>query len=303
MKTKISQGVFRLMILAMFFILLAIVVSEFGFSLQLISIFDVYDVRSEYKIDAAGAGKLIAYSVPYLGVISSFMLGYGYIYRFTPFIMLGAISLFYIFGFTGQKSTLFSITLVLGIIFIYRKSISSIGIRLINYSAVATILAFAIDSFAQQAVLTSIFTRRVLITPGLLTIYYFDFFSKNDPVLLSHSFLSSLSNYPYDLRPPFLIGRDYFNSSSMSANANFLADGYSNFRYFGMLLFSIVLGFILRFIETYSNISERKVVILCGIALPVFALTNSALFTSILTHGLAFGIIITFIYATSQQKN
>lgn len=296
----ISAGVFRSALFLLFTVLFLVVASQFGFGLNLVGIFDVYDIRSEYKDGVGEAGRAFAYLVPYLGIVSAFMVGYGLLKRFTPFALLGTFALLYIFGTTGQKSTLFSLLLLFGVALLYRLNPRKLGQ---NFVLLLTLFVGAIylyDVWRGGFLASSLFVRRLILTPGLLTTYYMDFFSVNPPAQLGHSFLSSVFQYPYDLRPAFLIGREYFDSPTMSANANMFADAYANFREWGVLLFSGVLGSLLAFVDGYSRRLPTPVIVVTGLALPAFALTNSALFTSLVTHGLLFSIGLTYLYAASE---
>ncbi|MDL2343003.1 hypothetical protein QOL99_02440 [Deinococcus sp. MIMF12] len=298
---SVSIGVFRAVLMLVFGVLFLVVASQFGFRLNLVNILDVYDIRSDYKDEIGEAGLAFAYAVPYLGVVSAFMVGYGLVKRFIPFLLMGSLSLLYIFGTTGQKSMLFSVLLLIGVSLLYRINIQKLGQNLVLSMIVFLIAVFGFDLWSGGILASSLFVRRLILTPGLLTTYYMDFFSVNPPAQLGHSFLSDIFPYPYDLRPAYLIGREYFNSPSMSANANMFADSYSNFRELGIIGFSIVLGAILSLVDGYSRRSSSPVVVVVGMALPAFALTNSALFTSLVTHGMIFAIVLTYLYCSTEK--
>lgn len=298
----LSAGVFRSVLALLYTALFLVVASQFGFGLNLVSILDVYDVRSEYKDEIGQAGRTFAYAVPYLGIVSAFMAGYGLIKRFFPFALLGTFGLLYIFGTTGQKSTLFSLLLLLGLALLYQLRLNKMGQNMLALLALMVGVVYLADLWTGGVLASSLFVRRMILTPGLLTTYYLDFFSVNPPAQLAHSFLSSVFMYPYDLRPAFLIGREYFASPAMSANANIFADAYSNFRGWGVLGFSLLLGGLLALIDGYSRHLRNPVLVVTGLALPAFALTNSALFTTLLTHGFLFATVLTYLYAASETR-
>ncbi|MFC6592940.1 hypothetical protein ACFP81_14340 [Deinococcus lacus] len=277
------------------------IASQFGFGINLVSLLDVYDIRSEYKDEVGEAGRAFAYAVPYFGIVSAFMVGYGIIKRLILFALAGTFGLLYIFGTTGQKSTLFSLILLTGVIFLYRLNPHKMGQNFVISMTAFVGLIYLYDILSGHILASSLFVRRLILTPGLLTTYYMDFFWVNPPAQLAHSFLSSFLDYPYDLRPAFLIGREYFNTPTMSANANIFADAYANFRGWGIVIFSSLLGGLLAFIDGYSRRLATPVITVTGLALPAFALTNTALFTTLLTHGLLFGVVLTYLYASSEQ--
>lgn len=300
---SISIEVFHLFLAIIFIILLLLVMSQFGFQLQFVNFDDVYDVRGEYKEGIASSGAGFAYAVSYLSALSAFMIAYGTIFRYPIFSLLGSLALFYIFGFTGLKGILFSTLMVIAILFLYKTKSQKIANAMLLSTTVLIAITIIVDNLFNNHYLTGLIVRRVFLTPGLLSIYYFDFFTSNQPVMLSHSFLKLFISYPYDINPPYLIGKFYFNSPNMSANANMFADSYANFRFFGIILFSGLLGFILSLIDNYTGNLKNIAVISAGFAIPVLALTNTGLFTTLLSHGFIFMIIITFLYTSSQHTS
>jgi hypothetical protein len=153
------------------------------------------------------------------------------------------------------------------------------------------IAAALLDIAFGSIVFTSLFVRRLLVTPGLLTGDYFQFFSQYPQMLLSHSILKGFITNPYgSLSPPFLIGGTYFHNASDSANANLWADAFANFGPAGVVVFSAILGVIL---WTFDSMTQKSSLLLASLmlALPVFTLSNSGLLTTLLTHGLLVGVV------------
>ncbi|MFC6619073.1 hypothetical protein [Deinococcus radiophilus] len=99
----VSAGVFRAVLALLFASLFLGVASQFGFGLNLVGLFDVYDIRSEYKDEVGEAGRAFAYAVPYLGIVSAFMVGYGLIKRFFPFTLLGLFAAVHLWDHGAEK--------------------------------------------------------------------------------------------------------------------------------------------------------------------------------------------------------
>lgn len=301
---KISKGVFRILMTILYSLLFLVVLSQFGFTINLISFGEVYDVRSEYKTSLQKSSTLVIYAISFLSIISAFLVGYALKHRNWIFGSMGILAIVYLFGMTGHKSMLFSSLLMIGLVLMYRGVDSSQKYvrRLVSYLCALITLSWIIDEITGGLMFTSLFTRRMIVTPGLLTNYYFEFFSINPPAQLAHSFLGSIFTYPYDVNPAFIIGKQYFNSETMSANANIFADAFANFRLIGILVFSGIFGVILAFIDGYSQKLKDSVGVIMGLALPFFSLTNSALFTTLLTHGLLFAVVLTYLYVSSEDN-
>jgi hypothetical protein len=136
----------------------------------------------------------------------------------------------------------------------------------------------------------------MILLPGLISGYFYEFFSINPKAYLGHSIFSSFINYPYSSTPPIVVGEHYWGQSiiTANANANIWADGYANFGYIGMVLFSILLGFILWIYDSISSKINFKIAVLM-LCIPAFSLSNSALLTTILTHGIGLTILLLYL--------
>lgn len=273
----------------------ATVISIFGTDLSLASVFDVYDTRYEYKDVLSGVPRVVKYLVTWSGgVFGPFLIAFG-LRRRAPFVVaVGVLNQVLMFAVGGHKSVLFSTLVILTLYFMLTRTQVRIGTAVVASSLALIVGLYALDLWVGQNAFTLLVTRRVFTTPGSLMGIYVDFFSEHPKVFLSNSVLSPLFDYPYDAPIGSIIGLEYFDSDRMSANANFLANAYANFGYAGMLVFSVLAGLVLSVINT---LAERKdgVVVILMVAVPAIALSNSALFTVILTHGLAMSMFIAYV--------
>ncbi len=142
---------------------------------------------------------------------------------------------------------------------------------------------------ADSITLESLLLRRYFFIPAFLNHVYFDFF-EGEKLCYSYSFLKSLFDYPYDLNPAYLIGRDYFEGRILNANNGFMSDGYINFGVTGMFVSTIIVGFIIKFFDKISI--EAKFFGLFFLLINL--LRSSALPTIILTHGLWLLVLLSF---------
>ena len=163
------------------------------------------------------------------------------------------------------------------------------------------ILASIIVSITTGNILAeSIFVRRMFFIPVQICNGCFDFYNGN-PIYLSHSVLSNFSDYPYSVEPAFLMGDYMFGKPNMSCNTGIIADGFMNFGHIGSILFVMVTAVIIKFIESL-NIDKTYFGIIIAF---VMLFLNSALLTSLLTHGGLFFILILmfFLKDTDHDKN
>jgi hypothetical protein len=138
---------------------------------------------------------------------------------------------------------------------------------------------------------SSIFVRRLILTPGLLSGYYVDFFSDNPKAMFGHSVLSGFVDYPYLASPAQLISTTYFGVGEGRSNANFWTDGFANLGLPGVVLATMLLGSVLWMYDSIAIDLDRRVSTLL-LAMPSMALVNSALFTVLLTHGMFVAMLL-----------
>lgn len=150
----------------------------------------------------------------------------------------------------------------------------------------------------------SLFTRRTFLLPAKISFYYYDYFTKNDLVYLSHSIFKSFINYPYQMYPAYVIGKTYFPESAPKiygyANTGIVGDGYMNFGYIGVFLWAILLATILKFADAVTESKNIKIVWPI-LLLTFYIMVDGAPLTTLLTHGLILALLL--CYFTPKVKN
>jgi hypothetical protein len=201
-----------------------------------------------------------------------------------------AILLLYFFWFSviNHKIILFIPALIIFIFYFFlkNKNLSVFPLLLIILISIC-FLAYYIFDFIWM---TNLFFRRAFFVPSFLTFTYYEFFSTHEFIYWSHSFLSRLIDYPFYLNPPKLIS-DYLGDDS-HANNSFLSTGYMNAGILGIIVYSIIVGFLFRIIDSLS-FSIPRVISVSIVIVPIISLITSAdLPAAIMTHGIAIAILI-----------
>jgi len=266
-----------------------LLISQYGFRMPS-AIFDVYGTRLEYK--GLGSSRLLSYALIWQGsIIIPFVVAWALTRRKLIILLAAIATQLAVFAIAGFKSHFFVIVLVSWMLF----GVRFFRFKLLSYSLCSAILGICliglIDSLCAVPTLNLIFTRRLLFLPAQLYYFYYDFFSKNPHTYLSQSIiLKWLFEYPYNLQIPELISINYFPRSS-HANANIWADAYANFGIAGIFVFPALLRIVLHGID---NIAEGKdaYLVYALLAMCLFSLTNSAFFTTLLTHGMLLSILL-----------
>lgn len=160
--------------------------------------------------------------------------------------------------------------------------------RLIALMIGVTAVVMAIKLTLNDSILLDLWVRRCFIVPGHLTNLYHEYFSTNPKFEFSTSGLLGIFNFNdrlYQLEIPNLIGLIYFDTEKMSANTNIWADAYANHGYVLMLIVSVLLAIVLRFIDlTARGLSVRLVAPI--LIMPAVTIINSSLIPVLLGHGL-----------------
>lgn len=258
----------------------------------------VYDIRSDFiDTNIPLAGYLFTW-LAYI-VNPTFFALFLTKKKWLPLVLIIAIQVI-IFSVTGMKSFLFSLPFVFGLIWITKQKKQFL---LITITLIVIILCGMFSYWLIDDVwISSLTTRRSLLVPAQLSFFYHDFFSNHQFTFLSqHHIFKNLINYPYQLNPPYLIGKTYFNRPQQASNNGIYADAYMNFGFVGFILWGIFLSIILKLINTFSKNKNIKITI-ATIAMPVIFLTNSALLTCMVTHGLILSLILLYLLPKNNKN-
>lgn len=291
----VTRRAFLAVVGAMTLLALAFVGLTVGFQFDFPSFADVYDVRTEYLSRLRDVTPLAAYAVGWTAnVLGPGLVAAGLAWR-RPAITAGGLGAqVLIYGLTGLKTALLSTFLVVGLVFLLagrRRHLAGVWLAIACAVLVAGITVLELSVGAGD--LSSIFVRRLIAVPGWLFALYAEFFSTHPTYGLTHSVLGWFSDPPYALNPDGLIGYVY-GGRTYGANAGVWADGMANFRLPGMLAFSVLLGLLL---SVMDSVSFRRPLRVSGAVFGAasFSLVNSALFTSILSHGIAVALLVVWM--------
>lgn len=104
----------------------------------------------------------------------------------------------------------------------------------------------------------------------------------------------------------FRVSELYRGVKGYSTNTMFLGDAWAQFRWVGVLAYSVLAGFIFRWVDIQMIAVQRKsAVAIAGIALAYFAAftaLSTALQTSLLTGGLLMVLPLVWFFSTTSQR-
>jgi hypothetical protein len=236
-------------------------------------------------------GTVLGYIVSWsANVVGPLLIAIGLRRRQLWYTALGVGLELVVYGITGFKTALFSGLLVAGLVVLLssRARPSGAGLAWITTSLVIGVAVF--DRLNGSIVATSIFVRRVFEVPALVTSRYFEFFSEHPTYDLGHSFLRTWFRPPSQLTPPELIGSVFYGPET-SANGGVWADGFANFGFVGILAFTVIMGCVFWLLDVVVDGVDLSVTGSVAGVLGVI-LTNTGLFTTLVSHGLGLAIIL-----------
>jgi hypothetical protein len=248
----------------------------------------VYDVRDEYR-----GGRFfeyieswIAYSiVPFLIGLSLHNRNYrlfGYALGINLFLYLNSGIKYMLFA------TLIAILMSVGI----RKKAVLISLLLFLISCVVVVYCF--DELSETATFSHMLLIRPLISPAWNTYLYHLFFSQN-PLLYFSENLTILSN-PYNQPSAVMVGDYFFGGQGGSwLTASYLANGYANLGFFGVLLFGILLGLVVKLADLIY-VRTKNVGLCISFAISLNLVIHTSLFTALASRGILCTLLVGWLY-------
>ena len=251
----------------------------------------VYDIRSHYvTLKIPFAGYLFGWLAYIVNPIFFALFVVKRKWIFTVLVLALQILLFSV---TGMKTFLFALPFVLILMWVITRKnpLAWMGIGLVGIILLGMGTYWLIDDIW----IFSLFTRRTLLVPAQVSFCYYDFFSEHGPIFLSTTrIFRSFLDYPYDVSPAHLIAEVYFNRPEMNAVTGIAGDAFMNFGFMGFVLWSLLLVAILKLVDSSSKGTDFRIGA-AAIAMPVIAFTNSALLTTMLTHGVLLALILLYL--------
>lgn len=261
------------------------------------------DLTKVYEFRRA-TGELI--NIGYMGYVNTwaikvfgpFLLAYGLLKRNYALAAFAICLHVFWYGVTAHKAPLFYPLIIIFLWFYFQrtKALSFLPLGYLAVIFIALLFYFLFD----YGLPASLFIRRVFYVIGILTFDYYSFFKLNEYIYWSNSITSSFIDYPYHLNPELLIGE--FRGTTAHANNSFLSTGYMHAGILGVIIYSVIVGFLFRIIDSLTSKNVPVWFITAIMAIPMQSLLLSAdLPTALLTHGIAMAMLLTFL-ARSGNK-
>ncbi|MGN6306385.1 MAG: hypothetical protein ACTHNH_16300 [Mesorhizobium sp.] len=207
----------------------------------------------------------------------------------------------FLFGVTSYKGI--ALNAVASIAFYWlssqKRPVESI-VGFLILGLIASTLETELAHFTQNmmgydsGIFSSLFLRRFLLVPSIINWAYMDYFDHIEKFYwwsTSRITLGLVSN-PFGVLPPLLIGTEYFKDPTLWANGGWIASGFANASYLGILVYSIGFGIVLSAMDTLGRKLGMPFVV-GSMTLIVWKIaTTTDFLTAMLTHGLLLALLL-----------
>jgi hypothetical protein len=249
----------------------------------------------EFRRDVAGLTNegIMAYvNVWATKVFGPLLLAMALLYRQWWLAFLAVSLHVFWFGVSAHKAVLFYPLLVLFVWFWFRHS-RALSVYALGIMAVVLVCT-AVYLYSGNMMLGTLFIRRTFFVPAKNVFYYYDFFAQNQLIWWSDSITSSFITYPYDLPPAELVGD--LQDTEAHVNISFIAMGYAQAGALGVFLYSTIVGFIFRLVDSFAARGLDTWFCIAVVLVPMWALVRASdLPTAILTHGVGISLFLMFL--------
>ncbi len=280
----------QIKIIAVVFALVIIYISwrYTNFRLNL-SLLNVYDLRAEAR--TYNWPTILTYAFSWTRMMNSIILAY-FLKQKKWVWAIGCIFVQLLsFGIDGSKTTFILMLFTIAIFMIPSFNLETCNkwvLRGFTFITAGSLIWFIIS---RNIVLVSLFVRRIFFAPIQIAGNYVDFFSSHVPDFFRQSFLRHLGfESPYDQSLPYLIADVYADKVS-SFNNGLISDAMANLGPAGLIIMPLLLVIVLKLLDYSAEGLDIRIYITVALYASV-VLTNSFLFTVLLTHGLIVAMIL-----------
>lgn len=270
-----------------------------GINFEFLALTDVYDQRADYR-EALAEATVLGYLVSnQANVINPLLIARGIQQRNWPVVSFVALGQLILYTATGFKTVLFSLLAIVALLIFFRVVRNRQLIWFLWGASALLVVTWVVDKSADSGLFSSLFARRFLYTPARLSGLYFDWYSNNPLSLMANSILRPFIDSPYQFGPARTIAIYATGSAEASLNANVFASGFAEFGWAGLFGASILLGIYLRILDRAAAGLPLWVGVIATV-MPAVTLSNTALHTAILSHGLLAAVVV--LYLTPRVK-
>jgi len=251
-KTNFDKFIFLVFSSALLINLVIMVVNG-DIVLNFVSFNDVYRLRSAAAHGEAPIASrwttIIAYTA------SSYVIIYGLNRRNIISLVIGSANLYILYNSYGYKLFIFFIFLNIGLYLFYKlRNPYLLLYSIIILMALSNIFYFFGTPYVHSIMnyIDELIIRRYFYVPGYMSYAWFDTFKEYPYIYMSNEFMvKEFIKYPLDINHSLFVARNIFGMD-FNPNTNFMAYGFANFGYIGVIIYSLIVYSSFLFVDVIS---------------------------------------------------
>ena len=259
-----------------------------------IFLINVYQTRALFReISIPLTGYIMA---PLVRVILPFLVVDNMEKRKWGRVLLFSLMIIYVYLCGALKSVFFGL---ISLFLFYKGDYPLKVIRFLKAISFFTYFGVAIALIFDNVFLLDIFIRRIFFVPAYLNTIYINHFSNNFTYLSHSPFGFGLVSNNFNGSLSMYVGEIVMGLKGLNANVGVFTEGYISFGYFGLLLFGLLISLIFLFLKMIRIDSKYFGIVF----IYIYYLNTAFLSTLLLTHGLMFFLIFSFLFLRKKKDN
>ncbi len=238
---------------------------------------DIYKTRA--LVDANIHSNYTGYTYSWYSKIILPVILVFFIYYKSRIGVIAAFAFLIFFYLCGAHRTVF--LGAIAVLVFYKYDYLKKTYLLVKFLCIIGVVGLLLQFLFDWNYFWTITLHRIFTLNALLDYCFFDFFN-HKPIFWSDSFMAKFIEYPYDILPSHIIGKEYLSNPITNANSGIIANGFKNAGVIGVLINILIISLFLSFLNSFK-ISAKFFGLFI---LLMFTFTNASLAGSILTHGL-----------------
>jgi hypothetical protein len=270
-------------------IVIVLLVVEFGIPRPDFGLGTMGDRRLEFRGSLATGGVVLGYLVGWIqSLLAPIALVSGLLRRRPAGVVLGGSALLWLYLIQGTRTSLVAVPFALVLWFALSRRATAA--QYVWGSISLLVVSLGMYLLTGWTMILGSIVQRLYMVPGVLGMFYFDFFTGHPPGLYRDSFAGALSASPYPLEVPRLIGAVYLGSSDTNANVHFFADAYAQLWLAGLLL-PVLVAMVLWLLDSAAKELHQPAV-LGSLSLMALLLVNTGASNWLATNGMVVGLVV-----------
>ncbi|RLF04463.1 MAG: hypothetical protein DRJ64_06895 [Thermoprotei archaeon] len=152
-------------------------------------------------------------------------------------------------GITARRHTLVVLPVLLGTYMISKKPRLAPSLMILGFIGIVSVVTF-VSLHVPSVRIVGTWMERFFFVPPRLNYAYFEFFSSAGHVYLTSTKIPIPLEYPFDMIPERLVGTYILLSPKTVSSAGFMATSYMHAGFIGMVIFSSVVAFLLKLVDS-----------------------------------------------------